>query len=184
MSARDKFAPRHCLTPKRLGQTSPHANNVTMDALNIDSPIGPLFALAEDDQLVRFGFTSLDRPEKPSPFLHHVAQWVDDYFEGNLEPFALPLAPLDSPFQKKVRDAMLAIPFGQTRTYGEIATEIGGNPRAVGQACGLNPIPIIVPCHRVLGANGALGGFSGGDGRPTKKRLLAHEALHTFTLTP
>ena len=70
---------------------------------------------------------------------------------------------------------MLAIPFGETRSYGALATRAGGVPRAIGQACGRNPIPIIVPCHRVVAAGGRLGGFSGGDGLPTKRRLLAHE---------
>jgi methylated-DNA-[protein]-cysteine S-methyltransferase len=106
------------------------------------------------------------------------------YFEGSTAQFDLPLVAPQSPFQGKVRAAMLAIPFGQTRSYGDIAKAIGGVPRAVGQACGRNPIPIIVPYHRVLAAGGAIGGFSGGDGQPTKRKLLAHEAGPIFAIDP
>ena len=73
---------------------------------------------------------------------------------------------------------MIDIPFGEMRTYGELAKDLGSASQAVGQACGANPIPIIVPCHRVVAAGGKLGGFSGGDGAPTKRKLLNHEAVY------
>lgn len=155
-----------------------------MPVLTIDSPIGPLYVIAEADHIVRYGFGAATVPDDPSALTDRAAAWTRAFFDGNADPCDLPLEPADSPFQAKVRAAMLAIPYGQTRTYGEISKDIAGNPRAVGQACGRNPIPVIVPCHRVLAAGGGLGGFSGGDGLPTKKLLLAHENRHAFTLMP
>ncbi len=157
-----------------------------METLTLDSPIGPLHLAARDGHIVHLGFG-------PAPTLEHIlehaleralltraAAQIAAYFDGASAPFDLPLAAAETPFQAQVRAAMLAIPFGETRSYGEIATSIGGVPRAVGQACGANPIPIIVPCHRVLAAGGRIGGFSGGDGAPTKRKLLAHEAGPVF----
>lgn len=96
------------------------------------------------------------------------------YFAGEREVFDLPLDVGESGFQRAVCDAMLAIPFGYTRTYGEIARDLGVPAQAVGQACGANPIPILIPCHRVMGAKG-LTGFSGGGGIETKVALLRLE---------
>lgn len=155
-----------------------------MPSLTFDSPIGPLHAVADETRLLCVGFGPGSGSDDPNTLLDRTAAWFAAYFDGRDEPVDLPLAPAGSPFQAQVRAAMLAIPFGGTRTYGEIARDIGGSPRAVGQACGRNPIPILVPCHRVLGAGGAIGGFSGGNGPPTKQRLLAHEAHHAFVLTP
>ncbi|MDH3703452.1 MAG: methylated-DNA--[protein]-cysteine S-methyltransferase [Alphaproteobacteria bacterium] len=111
----------------------------------------------------------------PTALLARAADQLTRYFNHGLTDFDLPFVPASTPFQQRVRDAMLAIPFGETRSYGALAKSTGGAPRAIGQACGRNPIPIIVPCHRVVAAGGRLGGFSGGDGLPTKRRLLAHE---------
>ena len=155
-----------------------------MAVLTIESPIGPLYVIADAERIVRFGFGPADLPNDTSPLVEQAAAWADAYFAGAADPCGLPLAPAETPFQAKVRSAMRAIPFGQTRTYGEIAKAIAGSPRAVGQACGCNPIPIIVPCHRVLAAGGSLGGFSGGDGPSTKRRLLVHEADNRVALTP
>ena len=91
----------------------------------------------------------------------------------------LPLAPAGSQHQKKVWAEICAIPFGGYRTYGDLASEIGSSARAVGTACGKNPIPIIVPCHRILGSNGRIGGYSGRGGTTTKHRLLRHEGVRT-----
>ena len=90
------------------------------------------------------------------------------------------LAPVGTPFRQRVWAALLTIPRGQSRTYGDVARLIGSAPRAFGQACCDNPIPLIIPCHRVVGANGALGGFMhAGDGNPIaiKRWLLAHEGI-------
>ena len=155
-----------------------------MPVVTLESPIGPLHAVADEHCIVRFGFGPANQPDDLSPLLERTAELTKAYFKGEEQAFDLPLASAETHFQEKVRAAMLAIPFGETLTYGEIARDIDGNPRAVGQACGRNPIPLIVPCHRVLGSGGWIGGFSGGDGVPTKHRLLAHEASTTFTLTP
>ncbi|MEM6387669.1 MAG: methylated-DNA--[protein]-cysteine S-methyltransferase [Pseudomonadota bacterium] len=96
------------------------------------------------------------------------------YFSGDLNSFNLPLEVSGGPLQKAVCDAMLNIPLGETRTYGDLARELNRPAQAVGRACGGNPIPVIIPCHRIVGAN-SLGGFSGGTGIETKVALLKHE---------
>jgi methylated-DNA-[protein]-cysteine S-methyltransferase len=101
------------------------------------------------------------------------------YFYGDLRNFELPLAPVGTDFQQRVWREMAKIPFGQTITYGELAARSGSVARAVGGACGANPIPIIIPCHRVLGGGGKLGGFSGGLGPDSKRALLEHEGALT-----
>lgn len=112
--------------------------------------------------------------EGESDVLIAAERQIEAYFAGALTVFDLPLLVRGSEFQRAVCDAMRAIPFGETRTYGEIAKALGVPAQAVGQACGGNPIPLIIPCHRVLGAGG-LGGFSGGLGVETKVWLLKHE---------
>ncbi len=109
-----------------------------------------------------------------TPLLTEAASQVAAYAEGRLQRFDLPLRVRGSKFQRAVCAAISAIPFGETRTYGDIARELGQPAQAVGQACGANPIPVIIPCHRVLAANG-LGGFSGQDGIEGKVALLRHE---------
>ncbi len=93
------------------------------------------------------------------------------YLDGELAAFDLPLAPAGTPYQLRVWAALLDIPYGATRTYADIARVAGGGPRSVGAANARNPIPIVIPCHRVL-ATGGIGGYSGGDGLPTKLALL------------
>ena len=98
------------------------------------------------------------------------------YFDGDLTNFSLPLAPVGTPFQRQVWVSMTRIPYGETQSYGGVAEEIDSSPRAVGTACGRNPIPILIPCHRVVGNGGAMVGYSGGEGIETKRYLLAHES--------
>lgn len=112
--------------------------------------------------------------EATSVLLAEAAAQLVAYDAGTLEVFDLPLRVAGSGFQRDVCRVMRAIPFGHTRTYGEIAKELGVPAQAVGQACGGNPIPIIIPCHRVMGAKG-LTGFSGAGGVETKVALLRHE---------
>ncbi|HIP22576.1 MAG TPA: methylated-DNA--[protein]-cysteine S-methyltransferase [Rhodobacteraceae bacterium] len=109
-----------------------------------------------------------------------VAQ-LEAYDSGRLTDFDLPLAPKGSEFQKRVYDAMSAIPYGETLTYGEIAKALGCPAQPIGQACGANPIPVIIPCHRVLSKNG-IGGFSGAGGVEGKIALLKHENGFPFLL--
>jgi O-6-methylguanine DNA methyltransferase len=109
------------------------------------------------------------------PALDKVCSELDEYFTGRRLEFTLPLDLRGTPFQRKVWETLLEIPFGEVRTYGEIARRIGkpGAARPVGAAAGANPVPIIVPCHRVVAAGGHLGGYTGG--LSTKRKLLAFE---------
>lgn len=106
--------------------------------------------------------TALSAPG--SRLIDETFQQLEAWFSGRLREFALPLVEPRSAFERRVREAMLAIPYGQTASYGELAAAIGspGAARAVGAACGRNPLPVIVPCHRVLGAGGRIGGYRGG----------------------
>ena len=116
-----------------------------------------------------------------SALLTEAVAQLEAYDAGRLTAFDLPLAPKGSAFQKQVYDAMLAIPFGETLTYGQIAKALGCPAQPVGQACGANPIPVIIPCHRVLSKNG-IGGFSGAGGVEGKIALLKHENGFPFLL--
>lgn len=135
-------------------------------------PLGPM-TLRESNGCV----TALDWQDdgggEGSALLSEACRQLSAYFDGRLRVFDLPLDH-GTGFQGQVRRAMSAIRFGQTRTYGDIAREIGAPAQAVGQACGANPVPILIPCHRVLGAKG-LGGFSAIGGVETKVFLLKLE---------
>ncbi len=144
-----------------------------MPSLSIPSPIGQLTIDELNDAIVAVRWA--DTPAgNGSPLLAEAARQLAAYFDGRLCEFDLPLAPAGSPFEGRVWSAMQAIPFGETRCYGDLAQVIGSAPRAVGRACGKNPIPIVIPCHRVL-AKGGFGGYSGAGGLATKQRLLALE---------
>ncbi len=149
-----------------------------MSYLAYNSPVGPLTLFEEDGVIiaVEWGWPP-ESEDAPAPVLERARDQLDAYFEGRLKEFDLPLAPMGTAFQKKVWQAMSRIPFGATRTYGDLATELGTSPRALGGACGRNPIPIIIPCHRILGSNGGLGGYSGMDGTDTKAFLLRLEGV-------
>jgi methylated-DNA-[protein]-cysteine S-methyltransferase len=153
---------------------------MTIDAaLTVETPLGPVTIRERDGAIAAIDFKAV-KQQNPTPFLRAAAAQISEYFAGSRTAFDLPLAPPHSPFQGRLRAAMLAIPYGETRSYGELAAQLGNVPRAVGQACGDNPIPIIVPCHRVLAAGGRIGGYSAGDGRQTKRWLLGHEARPTL----
>ena len=140
----------------------------------VGSPLGPLTLVAEDGALARLGWGRA-RSEDDSNLLTHAAAQLAAYFAGELRDFDLPVAPEGTEHDRRVWRAMQAIPSGETRAYGEIARAIGSAARAVGNACGRNPIPIVIPCHRIVGANGALGGYSGQGGAETKRFLLGLE---------
>lgn len=116
-----------------------------------------------------------------SALLTEAAAQVAAYFAGTLTEFQLPTRVNASAFQQDVCAIMAAIPFGETMTYGDIAKRLAAPAQAIGQACGGNPIPLIIPCHRVLGANG-LGGFSGTHGVETKVWLLKHEGAASLLI--
>ena len=144
-----------------------------MPSLFLPSPVGPLTIEEEDDAIVAIGWGN-GVPGNGSPLLAEAARQLEAYFAGQLTDFDLPLAPAGSGLEQRVWAAMQTIPYGQTRSYGELAHAVGSAPRAIGRACGRNPIPIVIPCHRVL-ARGGLGGYSGEGGLATKQRLLTLE---------
>ena len=161
-------------------------------ARDYESPLGRMLLAADDTGLTgawfygqRYFARGLEDAEKnvghgasaDSPALLAARRWLDAYFAGECPGVAdVPLAPRGTAFQRRVWDALLAIPYGETRTYGELAAALGSSPRAVGAAVGRNPISVIVPCHRVLGAGGSLTGYAGGLAR--KRELLALERAH------
>lgn len=151
-----------------------------MSICYVTSPVGQLALEADRDALTGLRWASADErtgDDGSSPVLAEAARQLEQYFARKLTRFDLPLAARGTDFQKSVWQMMRDIPYGETATYGGMATALGSGPRAVGMACGRNPIPIIVPCHRVLGRGGKEGGFSGGQGLPTKRRLLALEGV-------
>jgi methylated-DNA-[protein]-cysteine S-methyltransferase len=151
-----------------------------MSICYVDSPVGRLAIEADHDAVtgVRWaGPGERTRDRMPSPVLKEATHQLDGYFAGKLKRFDLPLAARGTDFQKRVWTMMSAIPYGETATYGGMAMALGSGPRPIAMACARNPIPIIVPCHRVLGSGGKEGGFSGGKGLPTKRQLLALEGV-------
>ena len=148
-----------------------------MPQLSLHSAIGDLTVAEEDDAIVSLDW-GWGRDQTATPLLARARDQLFAYFDGDLTRFDLPLNPAGTPYRRRVWDALCAIPYGATRSYADIARQIGGSPRSVGQANGANPIPIIIPCHRVLATTG-IGGYSGGEGLPTKRALLALEARAT-----
>ena len=156
---------------------------MTVDLVSrvMPSPIGPLRLVANANALVAIDFPDHEggleaRPIRaPHAVLDQARAELEAYFAGARTSFTVPLAAGGTPFQREVWDALLTIPYAETWSYGQLARAIGrpAAARAVGAANGRNPLPIIVPCHRVIGASGALVGFGGG--LPTKQWLLAHE---------
>ena len=144
--------------------------------LTLDSPVGPLTVTARQGAICALRFAAGGPRHSDDPVLQESARQISRYFARQLKAFDLPLDLRGSNHNLVVWHEMLSIPYGETLTYGDIAARIGSNPRVVGTACGANPIPLIVPCHRVIGKDGSLVGFSGGDGKKTKARLLDHEA--------
>lgn len=144
-----------------------------MNSLSISSPVGRLVIDEDGDAIVAIRWVDA-AGGNGSPLLAEAARQLDAYFAGKLTDFSLPLRPAGSGFEQRVWAEMQAIPYGETRCYGDLAAATGSAPRAVGRACGRNPIPIVIPCHRVLG-KGWLGGYSGTGGLRTKQALLALE---------
>ena len=151
--------------------TCPHHG--VMKQRSVPTQFGDLTLTEEDGAITRLDWGSV-RDQDTSDLLDQAAMQLAAYDEGRLEDFDLPLRVAGTDFQRDVCAAMSAIPFGYTLTYGEIAKALGVPAQAVGQACGGNPIPVIIPCHRVMGAKG-LTGFSGRGGVETKVALLRHE---------
>ncbi|WP_337876471.1 methylated-DNA--[protein]-cysteine S-methyltransferase [Elioraea sp.] len=145
-----------------------------MPQLTALTPLGELTLSEEDGAIVALDW-GRGRDQTATLLLRRAVVALHAYFDGAAEPFAdLPLNPAGTAFQRRVWTAMRAIPRGRTRSYGALARDLRSSARAVGAACGANPIPVIIPCHRVTGARG-LGGYSGGDGAATKRYLLGLE---------
>ena len=143
-----------------------------MSQLSLHTPVGDLTVFEEDGAIVSvdWGWVSA---QEPSPLLREAEAQLQAYFDGALQSFELPLAPAGTPYRQRVWKALMDIPYGATRTYGDIAAVAGGSARSVGQANGSNPIPLIIPCHRVVRNDGGLSGYRWGVAR--KKELLARE---------
>ena len=158
------------------------------------SPIGTLTLIADADAVTAIRFaTHRDQPvaspttgvrDDAAPLLRAAVRQLDEYFAGRRQAFGLPLRPLGTPFQRRVWDQLCGIPYGQTISYAELARRAGDAKasRAVGAANGRNPIGIVIPCHRVIAADGQLGGFGGG--LETKRMLLNLEGWRQRTERP
>jgi len=145
--------------------------------LSVLTPLGMVTLFADQGALIALEWGQAPRAEgTPEAVLLAARDQLARYFDGRLKRFELPLAPRATPFQRRAWAALSAIGYGKTVTYGALATTLGSGPRAVALACARNPLPIIVPCHRVVGASG-LGGYSGGDGLSTKRQLLTLEGV-------
>jgi methylated-DNA-[protein]-cysteine S-methyltransferase len=153
--------------------------------LRMDSPIGRIEVNADEGAITSL---SIERqghlpweelPERTSDVLEAARVQLDEYFRGERAEFDLPLRLVGTPFQRQVWQLLGEVPFGDVLSYGEIGRSTGRPTagRAVGGAVGANPVPIIVPCHRVLASDGRITGYSGGNGIPTKVWLLDHEGI-------
>ena len=158
----------------------------TFDSLvRVNSPIGRLEIIANAGAIVGLEIehdshlAHESHAEKTSPVLKVAAKQLSEYFAGKRRHFDVPVSLTGTPFQTSVWKALQEIPFGEVRSYGDVGQSTGRTSagRAVGGAVGSNPIPIIVPCHRVLGSDGRITGYSGGNGIPTKVWLLDHEGI-------
>lgn len=162
-----------------------------------DSPLGMMTAACDEDSIIGLWFNgqkyygsvlSEETEQKKVPLLEEAGSWLDIYFSGRNPDFLPPLRYDSTPFRKMVSDIMLTIPYGQTMTYGEIAAEIARkkgiarmSAQAVGGAVGHNPISLMIPCHRVVGASGSLTGYGGGIERKVSLLELEHvDMSHLF----
>ncbi len=151
----------------------------------VESPIGRLELTSDGKAITSLTIEREGRlphdafPESSNRVLDRAARQLDEYFAGRRRSFSLPLAARGTPFQHAIWDQLSALEWGEVTTYGELGLGTGRATagRAVGGAIGANPIPIIVPCHRVLGSDGRVTGYSGGNGIPTKLWLLEHEGV-------
>ena len=156
------------------------------------SPLGALALESDGEALtaLRFDVQPDAQPSPLCPVLREALRWLDDYFGGRLPDFTPPLRPAGTPFRAAVWERLLAIPYGETVSYGALARELAAqrgmaamSAQAVGGAVGHNPIALMIPCHRVIGADGSLTGYAAGLER--KRRLLAHErAVRNHIWTP
>lgn len=150
-----------------------------MPRLTTDSPLGPLTITEDNDAITHL--TWGEHGTDDTPLLREAIRQLAAYFKGDLTDFTLPLAPNSTPSGNRFLNALRTIPFGETRTYGEMAKALNISAQAAGQSCGANPIAVIIPCHRVLGT-GNLGGFSAPDGIEKKVALLKLEGAASLLI--
>lgn len=151
----------------------------TVSKRSLPTPFGYITVTAEAEKITSVELCKKSSSIGASKVLDQAAKQIELYLQGRLPKFSLPLKVSGTPFQLAVWKAIAKVPFGKTVSYGEIAKAIGRPlaSRAVGAAVGANPTPLLVGCHRVLGSNGTLTGYSGGQGIKTKKLLLDHEGI-------
>lgn len=143
---------------------------------SLDGPVGWVTVFVEDGAVVALEWGRAE-DEVSGPGVDAAVGELRRYLAGEPVDFTVPVRPAGSAFRQAVWRRLMAIPRGHTVSYGSVAAELGSAPRAIAGACAANPIPIIIPCHRVVAAAGGLGGYSGGDGIATKQALLALEGL-------
>lgn len=153
----------------------------------VPTPLGSLWAGFDDQSLLVLSFQPLSLPllEFTShPLAQALYSWLDDYFSRRFQaPITVPFNPEGTEFQKRVWREITGIAAGQVITYGALAKQLKTSPRAVGGALGANPIPILIPCHRIIAVGGRIGGYSGGEGEKTKRWLLNWEGVRSTTLS-
>ena len=142
--------------------------------ITIPSPVGSLVVSERGGKIVALDWGTAI-VESETPLLTAAAQQLNAYFFCELRTFDLPLVPAGTKFQQAVWQAMSEIPYGRTRSYGDLARELDSGPRAIGGACGKNPIPILIPCHRILASGAQIGGYTSPGGLETKRFLLQLE---------
>lgn len=142
----------------------------------IATPIGPIRVEGKEGQLERIVIGAAGPPARGTTTTVRAAvEQIERWFAGERQGFDLPLAPSATPRGAILRDGLIAVPFGKTVSYGDLARSLGSSARAIGQLCARNPFPLVVPCHRVLNQGGGLGAYSAGQGPATKSWLLDHE---------
>ena len=149
-----------------------------MPQLSLHTPIGPITVSAEQEVIVALDW-GWGRDQAPTPVLTAARDWLQDYFDHRIRPMTLPVDPYGTPYRRRVWSVIMQIAPGETRSYAQVAAEAGGAARSIGTAMAHNPIPILIPCHRVVGSGArgrfVIGGYSGGEGVATKRFLLALE---------
>jgi len=155
-----------------VGVVSFHLEN-PLPQLSLHTPVGDITVSEDDGAIVALDW-GWGRDQSETPLLLEARRQLQEYFDGERLSFTLAMTPFGTEYRRRVWQALCRIPAGQTRTYAELAADAGGSARSVGTAMANNPIPILIPCHRIVASAGP-GGYSGGDGLPTKFFLLALE---------
>jgi methylated-DNA-[protein]-cysteine S-methyltransferase len=156
-----------------------HREDRSLPQLSLHTPIGAITLSEEDGAIVALDW-GWGRDQTATPLLLTARDWLQHYFDGERLAMSLPLAPHGTPYRRRVWDELRRLAWGETLSYQELARRSSGSPRSIGGAMANNPIPILIPCHRVLSAVAgriAIGGYSAGEGLETKRHLLALEGV-------